>query len=86
MNPIKTKIFLCALSMFLVTALLTSCAAKPVEWNGKTVYTHVTMGIDETNLFGYVGAVDYVFVGKVTEAAYAVTEENDQNTIVKGWL
>lgn len=80
MNPIKTKIFLCTLSMFLVTALLTSCAAKPVEWNGKTVYTHVTMGIDETNLFGYVGAVDYVFVGKVTEAAYAVTEENDKSS------
>lgn len=77
----KVKKVIClVLSALIMTALLTACASAPVEWNGKTVYTHVLLGIDETNLFEYVGSVDYVFVGKVLEADHTITEENDKST------
>lgn len=37
-----------------------------MTWNGDTeYYAHVNMVVDETNLYEYVGAVDYVFVGTV---------------------
>ena len=78
---IKAKKTICLiLSAFLIAASLTACASKPAEWNGKTIYTHVLLGINETDLFQYVGSVDYVFVGKVLEADHMITEENDKST------
>lgn len=56
------------LALFCILFSLTSCGAKTVTWNGDTeYYAHVNMVVDETNLYEYVGAVDYVFVGTVEE-------------------
>ena len=53
-------------ALFCILFSLTSCGAKSVTWNGDTeYYAHVNMVVDETNLYEYVGAVDYVFVGTV---------------------
>lgn len=38
------------------------------------------MGIDETNLYEYAGAVDYVFVGQILEADYAIQDEGGTST------
>ena len=67
--------------ILLVSCLfLSSCANHPVQWNGNTVYTHITMALDETDLYQYVGAVDYIFVGVVQEANTNITEDNDKST------
>ena len=44
------------------------------------MYTHITMALDETDLYQYVGAVDYIFVGVVQEANTNITEDNDKST------
>lgn len=59
------KILAVALTLALVFAL-TGCNSK-TEWNGEILYNHVTMTFDETDMYQYIGAVDYVFVGKITE-------------------
>lgn len=47
---------------------LCSCGKKTVEWNGKTeCMATIFMITDFTNPYEYVGMVDYVFVGTVTE-------------------
>ena len=47
---------------------LAGCSTKTAAWNGNVeYYAHVSMVVDETNLYEYVGAVDYVFVGTVEE-------------------
>ncbi len=57
-----------ALGVLICIFSLAGCSAKNVTWNGDTeYYAHVNMVIDETNLYEYVGAVDYVFVGTVEE-------------------
>ena len=38
------------------------------------------MALDETDLYQYVGAVDYIFVGVVKEANTNITEDNDKST------
>ena len=54
------------LTLFCILFSLTSCGAKTVTWNGDTeYYAHISMVVDETNLYEYVGVVDYVFVGTV---------------------
>ena len=56
------------LALFCILFSLASCGAKTVTWSGDTeYYAHVNMVVDETNLYEYVGAVDYVFVGTVEE-------------------
>lgn len=44
------------------------------------MYTHITIALDETDLYQYVGAVDYIFVGVVKEANTNITEDNDKST------
>lgn len=59
--------------IFLILFSLTSCGAKTVAWNGDTeYYARVSMMFDETNLYEYVGAVDYVFVGTVEKVVVNV--------------
>lgn len=54
--------------LFCILFSMASCGAKTVTWNGDTeFYAHVNMVVDETNLYEYVGVVDYVFVGTVEE-------------------
>ena len=54
------------LTLFCILFSLTSCGAKTVTWNRDTeYYAHISMVVDETNLYEYVGVVDYVFVGTV---------------------
>ncbi len=59
------KIIALFLTMMLVL-FLAGCNSK-TEWNGKILYNHVSMVFDETDMYQYIGAVDYVFVGKITE-------------------
>lgn len=62
----KKNILLCVLLCTILPLL--GCSAKTVTWNGDVeYYTHVNMAVDETDLYAYVGAVDYVFVGTVEE-------------------
>ena len=52
----------------MILSLLSGCSSKTVTWNGDIeYYAHVSMVVDETNLYAYVGIVDYVFVGTVEE-------------------
>ena len=52
--------------LFCIALSLTGCVAKTAVWNGETeYYAHVSMVVDETNLYEYVGAADHVFVGTV---------------------
>ena len=54
--------------LFCTVLSLFGCSAKTVTWNGDVeYYTHVSMVVDETDLYAYVGVVDYVFVGTVEE-------------------
>lgn len=56
------RVLLCAI------LLLSGCSSKITAWNGNIeYYAHVSMAVDETNLYAYVGVVDYVFVGTVEE-------------------
>ena len=50
------------LTIFL--ASFTGCS-KEVKPNGETIYNHVSMVGDETNMFEVIGFADYVFVGVV---------------------
>ena len=53
---------------FCIAVLLAGCSAKTAAWNGKIeYYARVSMVVDETNLYEYVGMVDYVFAGTVEE-------------------
>lgn len=47
---------------------LAGCSQRTVEWNGETeYYANVFMVFDETNMYEYAGAVDYVFAATVEE-------------------
>lgn len=63
----KKNILLGALFL-MILSLLSGCSSKTVTWNGDVeYYAHVSMVVDETDLYAYVGVVDYVFVGTVEE-------------------
>ena len=63
MKRISTVLFCLALMISLC-----SCSTKTVEWNGKTeCLAEILMITDFTNPYEYVGMVDYVFVGTVTD-------------------
>ncbi len=62
----KKNVLLIAALCVLLT--LSGCSKKTVEWNGNVeYYARVSMVVDETDLYAYVGVVDYVFVGTVEE-------------------
>ena len=48
--------------------VLSGCSQREVEWNGETIYNHVSMAIDETDMYVYTGSVDYIFAGKILKA------------------
>lgn len=57
---------------------LTACA-KADTWNGETeCLGELTMVLDFTNLYEYVGIVDHVFVGTVEEAEYYIPEKRTE--------
>lgn len=59
---------------------LTGCAAEVMEWNGKTeYYAQVCMTIDPMDMYEYVGAEDYVFVGTVEETIKNVISEKGES-------
>lgn len=66
--------------IFATTFVFTACSSQSIEWNGEIDYTHVTLSIDETNLYQYVGSVDYVFAGEVTQADTTITEDDDKSS------
>lgn len=56
------------IAVLCVLLTLSGCSAKTVEWNGSVeYYAHVSMVVDETDMYAYVGVVDYVFVGTVED-------------------
>ena len=62
------KILLCVITVALVSALLIVASGDEVTWNGETeCLGQLTMVLDFTNPYAYVGIVDYVFVGTVKE-------------------
>ena len=57
---------------------LTACN-KEVTWNGEAeCLGELTMVLDFTNLYEYVGIVDYVFVGTVEGAEYVIPEKRTE--------
>ena len=57
------KIITLGLALTILLAYFTGCGE--IKPNGETIYNHVSMAIDETNMFEVIGSVDYVFVGVV---------------------
>lgn len=51
----KALIFVCVLAPVFAMA---ACSARHVEWNGEADYTHVTLSIDEANMYQYVGTAE----------------------------
>lgn len=66
--------------VFVTIFVLAACSSQSVEWNGEIDYTHVNLSIDGANLYQYVGSVDYVFVGEVTQADTMITEDDDKSS------
>ena len=63
MKRIVLSLMILALSLS-----ISGCSSKTVEWNGKTQeLANVLMMEDVTDLYRYVGIVDYVFAGTVEE-------------------
>ena len=64
------------ITIIVVMVSLSACGKTTVEWNGKTEnMANLTMVSDITNLYVYVGLVDYVFVGTVEEIEHNVIPE-----------
>ena len=67
------KKLLCFVVMIAVVLSLSACGKTTVEWNGETEeMANLLMVSDITNLYEYVGIVDYVFVGTVKEIEHNV--------------
>ena len=65
--------YLSLIILLVLTLLLSACAKATVEWNGKTeVMADLLMVSDITDMYEYVGIVDYVFVGTVEEIEHNV--------------
>ena len=70
------KKLLCFVVMIAVVLSLSACGKTTVEWNGETEeMANLLMVSDITNLYEYVGIVDYVFVGTVEEIEHNVIPE-----------
>jgi len=73
--------------VILVIAVISICIVflttnnREITPNGNLAYNHVTLVIDETNLYEYIGAVDYVFVGTVMECVENITDDDFPDTI-----
>lgn len=71
--------------MFIVTLLLillvgvVGCKSQ-VKWNNSIVYNHVSMVFDETDMYQYVGVVDYIFVGEVIDANQRLKDVTEKST------
>lgn len=74
----KKRIALLLALVCVLCLCLTACN-KHETWNGETeCLGEVTMVFDFTNLYQYVGIVDYVFVGTVEEAEYNIPEKRTE--------
>ena len=60
------KTIFAGLIFILILVFLSGCINNDVTPNGKTIYNHVFMAVDETNMQEVVGSADYVFIGTVT--------------------
>lgn len=79
---VKKGIFPVLLLLVACCFFISACSVHPTKWNGDIVYSHITLTLDETNLYQYVGAVDYIFFGAVQEANTDITEDNDKSSYV----
>lgn len=74
------------LALFCILFSLASCGAKTVTWSGDTeYYAHVNMVVDETNLYEYVGAVDYV-IGRAPKLLYPKLRRSTGGTAILSHL
>ena len=58
------KLFTVGIAVSIILASLMGCS-KEITPNGETIYNHVSMAGDETNMQEVVGFADYVFIGVV---------------------
>ena len=69
----------------LLSFTLSACSKNEqvVEWNQEDLeyFKHISLSIDETNMYEYVGAVDYVFVGTVSEVKNNLIAEKGDSDI-----
>lgn len=69
----------------LLSFTLSACSKNEqvVEWNQEDLeyFKHISLSIDETNMYEYVGAVDYVFVGTVSEVKNNLIDEKGDSDI-----
>ncbi|MCR5042169.1 MAG: hypothetical protein K6C36_08760 [Clostridia bacterium] len=64
------------ITMIVIMLSFSACGKTTVEWNGKTEeMANLLMVSDITDLYEYVGLVDYVFVGTVDEIEHNVIPE-----------
>jgi hypothetical protein len=64
----RNKVVLFIISLVFIL-LFSACTSKPVEWNGQIEYFENLILEDniELDIYAYVGAMDYVWVGTVEE-------------------
>ncbi len=65
-----------AILIGMFSIFLVGCSRDEIVPNGEVVYNHVNLSMDETDLYSYVGTMDYVFFGTVEEV---VENEVDSN-------
>jgi hypothetical protein len=74
-----SKILISFIGLFLI---LMGCSTdNKIEPNGKLMYNHLTLAIDETDLNSYVGFMDYVFIGTVEEVVENVVDTDFPTTV-----
>lgn len=73
------KLLICFLFLALISLLLASSFCEEVTWNGETeCLGQLTMVLDFTNPYEYVGIVDYVFVGTVEDADAVIPDKRTE--------
>jgi hypothetical protein len=74
-----SKVLIAFIGLFLI---LMGCSTdNKIEPNGKLKYNHLTLAIDETDLYSYVGFMDYVFIGTVEEEVDNVVDTDFPTTV-----
>lgn len=71
----KYKIYL-MISICLLAVVLVGCTNSEVTPNGDTKYNQVTLSVDETNLYKYIGTTDYIFIGTVEKVIENIVDSD----------
>ncbi|MEI5905966.1 hypothetical protein WAK64_02645 [Bacillus spongiae] len=78
----KLKYIFVCIAIFSI--YITGCSLKSeVEPNGQVAYNHLTLDLDETNLYEYAGTMDYIFIGTVEEIVDDIVNSDFPNRIYR---